>query len=309
MRRVARACLLLVFASAVARAQDSNTTSTNTTSTNTTSTNTTSTNSTNTTDVPPPPPPPPPPAPPAEKHKYLDIPVHLINTDVSANFFSSDSTSATGAGVSLNCYRGCVASDEVKLDFCAERVTYTFCKRGDPTTLGENATNQLAVDLMEQTTRKAFLSLTRELMNRGFDPSATCRARLRRWFCYEFFNQCTADETLYMPTCLAECHALKKACGDANSAFIDCDLEWEEQDFGGSTPATYFEGGTYSDNGTYVNSDDTKGLYIRGVKPNGEYGTPIFEPKAGRCTGAAHAARVTFALASTVFALVALSAR
>jgi hypothetical protein len=232
--------------------------------------------------------------------------VHEITTDVNEDFFSSATTGTAGKGVALTCNRGCVNSEEVTLDFCAERVTYTFCKRGNPTTLASSASDQVAVDLMEQATRKAFLSLTRELHKRGFDPGASCRARLRQWFCYEFFNQCNTDETLYMPTCLAECYALKEACGEANSAFIQCDLEWEEQDFGGNTPATYFEGGTYAANGTYVNSNATKGLYIRGVKPNGEYGTPIFEPNAGRCTGAAGVARVTFAILTALFALFAL---
>jgi len=268
-------------------------------------------NDTNATNSPPPPPAPaptnPPSPPPAPTQKYLNIPVDQITTAVSANFFASSSTGTTESGVILTCTRGCVEFNSVNLAFCNERVQYTFCKRGGPSTFISTATDQDAVDIMERATRNAFLSLTRALAQRGFEPSATCRARLRRWFCYEFFNQCNSDGTQYMPTCQAECLGIKQTCGEANTAFLNCELEWEEQDFGGETPATYFTGGSYDANGTYVNSNATKGSYIRGKKPNGEYGTPIFGLKAGICTGGVGASRATLAIAVTLASLVALS--
>ena len=57
-----------------------------------------------------------------------------------------------------------------------------------------------------------------------------------------------------MPVCKSTCVAVKKSCGEANSAFIDCDMEYEEQDLGGRTPPTYYTGGTYDENNTYVNT-------------------------------------------------------
>ena len=128
------------------------------------------------------------------------------------------------------------------LEFCDERVQYTFCKRGSAATLAAGTSDQASVDLMEQALRKQYLNLIRQLT---FEPTAGCRATLRRWFCFEYFSRCNVDETRFMPTCTAACTAVKKSCGEANSAFINCGLEYEEQDFGGNTPATFYTGGSY----------------------------------------------------------------
>ena len=237
-------------------------------------------------------------------HPYLSFDVSNINTDVSADFFADASAigGSTDSAEYFKCRHGCVSSDAVTLEFCDERVQYTFCKRGSAATLAAGTSDQASVDLMEQALRKQYLNLIRQLT---FEPTAGCRATLRRWFCFEYFSRCNVDETRFMPTCTATCIAVKKSCGEANSAFINCGLEYEEQDFGGNTPATFYTGGSYDGNGTYYNDAEGKanGNYIYGRKPNGENGTAIFEPSPGKCTGGAALASARVALfAATVFA-------
>jgi hypothetical protein len=249
----------------------------------------------------PPPPPTPPSPPPPRTHAFLDIPVWDISMDVNSNFFAG--TGDDGASTesdALLCRHGCLSHENVVLSFCNERVQYTFCKRGSAETIADGVEDQVSVDLMEASARRQYLNLIRQLT---FEPSAGCRATLRRWFCYEYFNRCNVEETRYMPTCTSVCQAVKTSCGEANSAFIECDLEWEEQDFGGSTPLSYFEGGSVNVNGTYVNTLATKGAYIKGQKPNGENGTLVFEANPGRCTGAAG---VLYARATTLAIVVVL---
>jgi len=243
----------------------------------------------------------------ASTPRNLSFPVSGINTDVSADFFQSDDSSggSTDSAEYFKCRHGCVSSDAVTLEFCNERVQYTFCKRGSAATLAAGVSDQVSVDLMEQALRKQYLNLMRQLT---FEPTAGCRATLRRWFCFEYFNRCNVDETRFMPTCTATCVAVKSACGEANSAFINCDLEYEEQDFGGNTPATFYTGGATDENGTYYNDAEGKanGNYIYGRKPNGENGTNVFEPSPGKCTGgAARASAVVAAVVASIFAALA----
>lgn len=268
----------------------------------------------------PPPPPTPPPAvqppsplppqsagPPARAHPYLSFDVRQINTDVSESFFASSSDAGDGgAQNALVCRHGCADGASVTFEFCYERVTYSFCKRGDAASLSSTASAQDAVDVTERAARAQYLMLTRALAARSFEPSAGCRATLRKWFCYEFFNRCSVDGSKFMPTCKAVCRAVKKDCGEANAAFIDCDAEREEFDLGGNTPATYYTGG-YFENGTYINTPEGKasGTYIKGTKPNGENGTLVFEESSGKCTGAASLASLRLAVA--LILLVALA--
>ena len=240
-------------------------------------------------------------------HEYLNFDVRLINTDVSDQFFSTTTDDDGAGGVNdFACDFGCVDSAEVTLEFCDARVAYSFCKRGDPTTLDASSSDQDAVDMMERAVRKQYLNLMRAFALRGFEPDAGCRATLRRWFCYEYFNRCTVDETKFMPTCRSVCEQIKKDCGEANSAFVDCDVEYESFDMSGSTPPTFYTGGTYV-NGTYVNTEEGKasGSYITGTKPNGENGTLVFELASGKCTGAAAFAstRGAFIVAVSLFLL------
>ena len=262
------------------------------------------TNATDANATAPPPPPAAPPPPATSSHPYLSFPVSNINTDVSADFFADAAAIGGGSDTAeyFKCRHGCVSSDAVTLEFCDERVQYTFCKRGSAATLAAGVSDQVSVDLMEQALRKQYLNLIRQLT---FEPTSGCRATLRRWFCFEYFSRCNVDETRFMPTCTATCIAVKKSCGEANSAFINCGLEYEEQDFGGNTPATFYTGGSYDGNGTYYNDAEGKanGNYIYGRKPNGENGTAIFEPSPGKCTGGAALASARVALfAATVFA-------
>jgi len=262
---------------------------------------------------PPPSPPNPPPdetpsSPPASAHPHLSFDVRSINVDSDANFFVSSGGGGDGGGAAAaaTCRHGCVDSTTVKLTFCGEsRVSWTYCKRGDPATLASGVSDQESADVMERAARAQYLGLIRQLT---FEPTAGCRAMLRRWICFEYFNRCNVDETKYMPVCKSTCVAVKKACGEANSAFIECELEYEEQDLGGRTPPTYYTGGTYDENNTYVNTLEGKrtGEYIRGMKPNGENGTAVFEPVSGKCTGAAGVVRATLALALALVTLLAL---
>ena len=249
--------------------------------------------------VPPSPPPPQSAGAPARAHPHLSFDVRLINTDVSENFFASTlDLGGGGAQNALVCRHGCADSASVTFEFCYERVTYSFCKRGDASALSSTASDQDAVDVTERAVRAQYLMLTRALAARSFEPSAGCRATLRKWFCYEFFNRCSVDGSKYMPTCKSVCLAVKKDCGEANSAFIDCDVEREEFDLGGNTPATYYTGGYY-ENETYINTPEGKasGTYIKGTKPNGENGTLVFEESPGKCTGAASLSSLRLAVA------------
>ena len=84
--------------------------------------------------------------------------------------------------------------------------------------------------------------------------------------CYEFFNRCNADGTQFYPVCHTTCQAARFACGDPD--WIDCDEEVEELE--GGFPPEWL---------------DPAGGYIRGVKPDGQSGNPVFETDALRCTG------------------------
>jgi hypothetical protein len=127
----------------------------------------------------------------------------------------------------------------------------------------------VAVLDMEEAAIAAYMALAQRVPT----PNAPeCRAMLRKWMCYEFFMRCNTDETAYYPVCATTCAAAKYACGSPD--FIECDQEVEELD--GNAPDEW-----------YTNGDRVNGKYIRGVKPDGNEGSPVFETDVLRCTGGA----------------------
>ena len=114
---------------------------------------------------------------------------------------------------------------------------------------------------MESGAIAAYMSLSRKVPDTG----SACKMMLRSWMCYEFFNRCNADGTQFYPVCYTTCQAASFACG--NPDWIDCDEEVEELE---GIP------------GRVARPD---GSYIRGLKPDGQMGNPVFEQDALRCTG------------------------
>ena len=164
----------------------------------------------------------------------------------------------------LACKRGCVdPTADVNLVWCADAVRYKYCDRVI------TDTPAMAVLDMEEAAIAAYMALAQRVPT----PNAPeCRPMLRKWMCYEFFARCNTDETAFFPVCASTCAAAKYACGSPN--FIECDQEVEELD--GDAPDAWYEGG-----------DRASGRYIRGVKPDGREGSPVFEADAMRCTGGA----------------------
>ena len=161
----------------------------------------------------------------------------------------------------LLCRRGCLDPlVDVNLVWCAGAVTYSYCNRvvaNDP---------QAAVLDMEEGAIAAYMRLVRVVPT----PDAPeCKPILRAWMCYEFFNRCNTDGTEFYPVCHTTCAAAKYACG--NPAWIECDQEVEELE--NSAPDEWFVDG------------DRSQPYIRGLKPDGSLGSPVFETDQLRCTG------------------------
>ena len=67
--------------------------------------------------------------------------------------------------------------------------------------------------------------------------------------------------------------------------FIECDQEVEELD--GNAPDAWY---------------DSNGKYIRGVKPDGREGSPVFETDVLRCTGGGSGLTRRGAVIATLFA-------
>tara|TARA_B110000977_G_scaffold32495_1_gene43126 strand:+ start:5278 stop:6498 length:1221 start_codon:yes stop_codon:yes gene_type:complete len=162
----------------------------------------------------------------------------------------------------LACKRGCIDSQaDVTLVWCLDAVKYKYCNR-----LLTNDKPTVSVLDMEEGAIAAYMALAQRVPT----PNAPeCRPMLRKWMCYEFFTRCNTDETAFFPVCRTTCEATKYACGSPN--WLECDQEVEELD--GNAPDSW-----------YVNSN-REGKYIRGVKPGGEQGSPVFESDVLRCTG------------------------
>ena len=165
----------------------------------------------------------------------------------------------------LACKRGCVdPTVDVNLVWCLDAVKYKYCNR-----VAADTHPAVSVLDMEEAAIAAYMALAQRVPT----PNAPeCRPMLRKWMCYEFFARCNTDETAFFPVCASTCAAAKYACGSPN--FIECDQEVEELD--GDAPDAWYEGG-----------DRASGRYIRGVKPDGREGSPVFEADAMRCTGGA----------------------
>ena len=165
--------------------------------------------------------------------------------------------SAADLNKRLICRRGCVDPlMDVNLVWCAGVVNYNFCNR---TITGPK---EVSVLNMESGAIAAYMSLSRKTPT----ADSVCKQSLRAWMCYEFFNRCNADGTQFYPVCHTTCQAARFACGDPD--WIDCDEEVEELE--GGFPPEWL---------------DPAGGYIRGVKPDGQSGNPVFETDALRCTG------------------------
>ena len=162
----------------------------------------------------------------------------------------------------LACKRGCVdPSVDVTLVWCLDAVKYKYCNR-----LASNDKPTVTVLDMEEGAIAAYMALAQRVPT----PNAPeCRPMLRKWMCREFFTQCNTDETAFYPVCVTTCAAAKYACGSPN--WLECDQEVEELD-GNAPDAWYVDG-------------DRNNKYIRGVKPDGAVGSPVFESDVLRCTG------------------------
>ena len=182
-----------------------------------------------------------------------------------ARFFLYDEkTEGENVDPRLACKRGCVdPTVDVNLVWCLDAVKYKYCNR----VVTDKPT--VAVLDMEEAAIAAYMALAQRVPT----PNAPeCRAMLRKWMCYEFFMRCNTDETAYYPVCATTCAAAKYACGSPD--FIECDQEVEELD--GNAPDEW-----------YTDGDRVNGKYIRGVKPDGNEGSPVFETDVLRCTGGA----------------------
>ena len=182
----------------------------------------------------------------------------------------------------LACKRGCVdPTVDVNLVWCLDAVKYKYCNR-----VAADTHPAVSVLDMEEAAIAAYMALAQRVPT----PNAPeCRPMLRKWMCYEFFMRCNTDETAYYPVCATTCAAAKYACGSPD--FIECDQEVEELD--GDAPDAWYTG-----------NDRVDGKYIRGVKPDGREGSPVFESDVLRCTGGA-GGRMTRRGAATANAVVA----
>ena len=175
----------------------------------------------------------------------------------------------------LACKRGCVdPALDVNLVWCFDAVKYKYCNRV--------VTDKPTVSVldMEEGAIAAYMALAQRVPT----PNAPeCRPMLRKWMCYEFFMRCNTDETAYYPVCASTCAAAKYACGSPD--FIECDQEVEELD--GNAPDAWY---------------DSNGKYIRGVKPDGREGSPVFETDVLRCTGGGSGLTRRGAVIATLFA-------
>ena len=165
-------------------------------------------------------------------------------------FLYDEDTQGEAVDPRLACKRGCVDPTlDVNLVWCFDAVKYKYCNRV--------VTDKPTVSVldMEEGAIAAYMALAQRVPT----PNAPeCRPMLRKWMCYEFFMRCNTDETAYYPVCASTCAAAKYACGSPD--FIECDQEVEELD--GNAPDAWY---------------DSNGKYIRGVKPDGREGSPVFE--------------------------------
>ena len=196
-------------------------------------------------------------------------------------FLYDEDTQGEAVDPRLACKRGCVdPTVDVNLVWCFDAVKYKYCNRV--------VTDKPTVSVldMEEGAIAAYMALAQRVPT----PNAPeCRPMLRKWMCYEFFMRCNTDETAYYPVCASTCAAAKYACGSPD--FIECDQEVEELD--GDAPDAWYTG-----------NDRVDGKYIRGVKPDGREGSPVFESDVLRCTGGA-GGRMTRRGAATANAVVA----
>lgn len=196
-------------------------------------------------------------------------------------FLYDEDTQGEAVDPRLACKRGCVdPTVDVNLVWCFDAVKYKYCNRV--------VTDKPTVSVldMEEGAIAAYMALAQRVPT----PNAPeCRPMLRKWMCYEFFMRCNTDETAYYPVCATTCAAAKYACGSPD--FIECDQEVEELD--GDAPDAWYTG-----------NDRVDGKYIRGVKPDGREGSPVFESDVLRCTGGA-GGRMTRRGAATASAVVA----
>lgn len=194
-------------------------------------------------------------------------------------------------GEALICKRGCVDPDEANLAWCANQVNYVFCNR---TLFGPR---EISVLNMEEGAIAAYMAIIRKVPK----PGELCKKALRNWMCYEYFNRCTTDGVRYFPVCKSSCASARFACG--NPVFIDCDEEIEELE--DTAPPDWYQGGTYEPDPddptkTIYIPGETLGSYIRGQKPNGQMGTPIFEADQMRCTGGKGLTTLTLLVCASV---------
>lgn len=182
-------------------------------------------------------------------------------------FLYGDDESAALVNKRLLCKRGCVdPTVDVNLVWCASAVTYSYCNRVH----SDDA--RVAVLDMEEGAIAAYMQLVRRVPT---PDAAECKPILRKWMCYEFFNRCNTDGTEFYPVCATTCQAAKYACGSPD--WIDCEQEVEELE--NSAPDEWYE------------EADRSKPYIRGVKPDGSLGNPVFEKDQLRCTGGAGGVR------------------
>ena len=194
-------------------------------------------------------------------------------------FLYDEKTEGDAVDPRLACKRGCVdPTVDVNLVWCLDAVKYKYCNR----VVTDKPT--VAVLDMEEAAIAAYMALAQRVPT----PNAPeCRPMLRKWMCYEFFMRCNTDETAYYPVCATTCAAAKYACGSPD--FIECDQEVEELD--GDAPDEW-----------YTNADRVNGKYIRGVKPDGREGSPVFETDVLRCTGGASGLTRSGAAVASLFA-------
>ena len=103
-----------------------------------------------------------------------------------------------------------------KLVWCADAVTYTYCNRMVP---GEDGDLFASRMYMEDAAIKAYRAIIREIP--GGEDRSDCKAAMRKWMCYTFFQKCANDLERYYPVCASACENAKVACG--NPVWIDCE--------------------------------------------------------------------------------------
>ena len=186
-----------------------------------------------------------------------------------------------GLASDLSCERGCVSVEVANLVWCVEAVDYVFCNRT------ASGPRDSSVMKHEQTAINAYLAMMQQMGPKAKE-SKDCKKAVRRWMCYELFPRCTADELRVYPVCQSSCLNVFNACG--KPFWLNCFLEVQEE-FGLQT--------SVAENGSVIQHYNAEGEYVRGS------GTPVFEAKSNKCTGAAERARPAAAAFALVLALAA----